>query len=359
MAAPKFHTLTIIETRQPSTGSTALKFAIPDDLKDSFTFTPGQYLTLRAKSGDEDIRRSYSICSARSDPQLEVGIKQVEAGKFSNFATKLKTGDTLQVMPPAGRFTAVIQPDQSHDYLLLAAGSGITPCLSIAKSVLEEEPNSSITLVYGNQSTATVMFRQDISALKDRYTDRLRLFYALSREPSDLHFLNGRLSGEMVAALCGKDLIKLNQFDAAYICGPHEMIEDVRASLRSMGMAEDRINVELFTTGDAPKPVPLKKPSEKTTNGVEVEIILDGKRNSVQVDPDAETVLAAAQGAGLDLPFSCAGGMCCTCRCKIVEGKAAMDVNYSLQDWEIEAGFTLACQSRPVTKNLVLDFDAT
>ena len=200
----------------------------------------------------------------------------------------------------------------------------------------------------------------DINDLKDRHTNRLRLFYALSREPSDLSFLNGRLSGEMVDALAAKQLLDLEGFDAAYICGPHEMIEDVRTSLQKLDMDDKRIMVELFTTGDAPKPQPARKPAKATgSNGIEVAIILDGKRNSLQMDPDAQTVLAAAQDAGLDLPFSCAGGMCCTCRCKVIQGEASMDVNYSLQDWEVEAGFTLACQSRPVSKDLVLDFDAT
>ena len=360
MAAPTFYTLTISDIRKPSAGSTALKFAIPDELNEQFAFEPGQYLTLRADIENQDIRRSYSICSSQTDTGLEVGIKQVEEGMFSNFATTLKVGDTLRVMPPQGRFTAPIDPSQSNHYLLLAAGSGITPCLSIAKSVLEQEPDSQITLVYGNQSTATVMFREDINALKDLHTDRLRLFYALSREPSDLEFLNGRLNGKMVAKLCEKNLIDLNSFDVAYICGPHEMIEDVRGALRSLHMEEERIKVELFTTGGPPPPRVAAGPTQsKTAQGIGVDIILDGKRNSIQMDPNAETVLSAAQGAGLDLPFSCAGGMCCTCRCKIVEGEAVMDVNYSLQDWEIEAGFTLACQSRPTSKNLVLDFDAS
>lgn len=360
MAAPKFHTLTIAEIRQPSAESTALKFDIPQALQGDFAFDPGQYLTLRATIGDEDIRRSYSICSAQSDGQLEVGIKQVEDGRFSNFAATLKVGDTLQVMPPQGRFTATIDSEASNNYLLFAAGSGITPCLSIAKSVLEQEPKSRITLVYGNRSTATVMFRNDINALKDRYTNRMQLFYALSREPSDLAFLNGRLSGDMVTALVDKHLLDLEAFDAAYICGPHEMIEDVRSCLQKLNMDDARVKVELFTTGDMPKPQPSRKAAKiNGAEGIEVAIILDGKRNSVNMDPESQTVLAAAQDAGLDLPFSCAGGMCCTCRCKVIQGEAAMDVNYSLQDWEVEAGFTLACQSRPVSKDLVLDFDAT
>lgn len=360
MAVPKFHTLTIAEVRQPSADSTALKFDIPDALQDDFAFEPGQYLTLRATIGDEDIRRSYSICSAQSDGQLEVGIKKVEDGRFSNFAATLKVGDALQVMPPQGRFTATTDSQTSNNYLLLASGSGITPCLSIAKSVLEQEPESRITLVYGNQSTATVMFRNDINALKDRYTNRMQLFYALSREPSDLAFLNGRLSSDMVTALVDKQLLDLDVYNAAYICGPHEMIEDVRASLQKLKMDDARIKVELFTTGDMPKPQPTRKAVKSdASDGIEVAIILDGKRNSVNMDPESQTVLAAAQDAGLDLPFSCAGGMCCTCRCKVIQGEAAMDVNYSLQDWEVEAGFTLACQSRPVSKDLVLDFDAT
>ncbi len=354
MAVPKFHSLTIKSIRHPSNGSTALQFEIPEGLADTFLFDPGQYLTLRATIDGEDIRRSYSICSARNAGDLEVGIKQVPDGRFSNFARTLKIGDKVQVMSPQGRFTAPI--GDRHNYLLIAAGSGITPCLSIAKSVLKEEPQSTLTLIYGNRSTKTVMFLDDINALKDRYTERLQMFHAFSREQSDIAFLNGRLNSTMIDNLCAKNLINLFDYDAAYICGPQDMTEELQAALLDLGMEKDQVNIELFGTHQSPKPV-----SANTIIGngnIGVDVIVDGKRNSLLMDPREQTVLAAAQGAGLDLPFSCAGGMCCTCRCKIVEGKAAMDVNYSLQDWEIEAGFTLACQSRPTSKHLVLDFDA-
>lgn len=360
MASSQFYLLKIKAIRRPSKGSTALQFEIPQDLEATFKFVPGQYLTLRTTVGGEDIRRSYSICSARSDSALEVGIKQVSGGRFSNHATTLQVGDELQVMPPQGRFTAPV--GGQNNYLLLAAGSGITPCLSIAKSVLEEESDTMITLVYGNQSTKTVMFLDDINALKDRYTGRLQIFHALSREQSDIAFLNGRVSREMMAALCEKKLISLDDFDAAYICGPQAMTEELQAALPELGMPGEKIKIELFGTDPAITAARSAGDSAGTVHGtadIEVEYILDGKRNSLHMDPQAQTVLAAAQGAGLDLPFSCAGGMCCTCRCKIVEGGATMDVNYSLQDWEIEAGFTLACQSRPTSKHLVLDFDAT
>ncbi|NKB53520.1 MAG: 2Fe-2S iron-sulfur cluster binding domain-containing protein [Rhizobiaceae bacterium] len=358
MAIPQFHALTIKTIRHPSKGSTALGFEIPDDLADTFIFDPGQYLTLRATIDGEDIRRSYSICSARKAADLEVGIKQVADGRFSNFATTLKVGDKVQVMSPQGRFTAPI--GERHNYLLIAAGSGITPCLSIAKSVLEEEPQSTITLIYGNRSTKTVMFLDDINALKDCYTQRLQIFYAFSREQSDIAFLNGRLNGEMIKALCNKNLITLSGFDAGYICGPQTMTEELQSELQQLGMDREKVKIELFGTEQTARPATAALAAAAAANGagdIEVEYILDGKRNSLHMDPQSHTVLAAAQGAGLDLPFSCAGGMCCTCRCKIVEGDATMDVNYSLQDWEIEAGFTLACQSRPTSKHLVLDFD--
>ncbi|MEP1210014.1 MAG: 2Fe-2S iron-sulfur cluster-binding protein [Rhizobiaceae bacterium] len=378
MTNPQFHPLTIKSIRHPSKGSTALLFDVPEDLAERFAFIPGQYLTLRATVDGEDIRRSYSICSAATArstttvastamalaDQLEVGIKQVPDGRFSNYARTLKVGDELQIMPPMGRFTASL--GGKHDYLLIAAGSGITPCLSIAKSVLKAEPDSTLTLVYGNQSTKTVMFLDDINALKDRYTQRLQIFHALSREQSDIDFLNGRLSAGMIDTLCSKGLIKMADFDAAYICGPQAMTDELRSTLQDLGMAPEQVKTELFGTQLPPKGAAPAAAKEAASNGaaavaadIEVEYILDGKRNSLHMDPEQHTVLAAARGAGLDLPFSCAGGMCCTCRCRIVEGEASMDVNYSLQDWEIEAGFTLACQSRPTSKHLVLDFDAT
>ena len=356
MAPPKFHNLKIKSLRRQTENAVAIGFDVPASQRSEFSFEPGQYLTLRATVGGEDIRRSYSICSACDDEILEVGIKRVEGGKFSSYAQNLKIGDTVQVMPPQGRFSAPL--GGLHRYLLLATGSGITPCLSIAKSVLEAEIESQITLVYGNKTISSVMFLDDLIALKDRYTDRFQIFHTLSREQSDVDFLNGRLDGSKLHALTDHKLVDLDTFDAAYICGPQLMAEDLAETLKELGMVEEAIKTELFLTAGQPTFIPPAK-TANMNKGSEVSIILDGTQKTVQVDGAQTTVLAAAQQAGLDLPFSCAGGMCCTCRCKIISGEAVMDVNYSLQDWEVDAGFTLACQSRPTSKSLTLDFDAS
>ncbi|EDQ31643.1 Flavodoxin reductase (ferredoxin-NADPH reductase) family 1 [Hoeflea phototrophica DFL-43] len=365
MAAPRFHTLEIAAVRNETPDAVAISFAIPEDLSGTFAFVPGQYLTLRAEIGGEDMRRSYSICSPLSEKDRRtVGVKRIEDGRFSSFAQTLKAGDRIQVMPPQGRFTAQIGGD--HDYLLLAAGSGITPCLSIAKSVLAGEPDSTVTLLYANRNSSSVMFRDDLNDLKDRYTTRFTLLHVMDEEVQDVEIMNGRLDAEKLETLAGLGVIDPKSADAIYICGPEPMIRSASTALATLCVDADRIKFELFTPAPGAKPAPAKtngtavnggSPST-TGHGASVEIILDGARRTIEVDAGQDTVLTAAQKAGLDLPFSCAGGMCCTCRCRIVEGAATMDENFSLEPWEIEAGFTLSCQARPDTGKLVLDFDA-
>ncbi len=354
MSRNTFHDLKISNIRPLTKQSVCISFDVSEDLKPAFQFTPGQYLTLRANIDGEDIRRSYSICSSSNHGALEVGVKHVPDGLFSSHAMKLITGATLSVMPPQGCFTAEL--GGKNHYLLVAAGSGITPCLSIATSVLEAESESQITLIYGNRSSSSMMFKAELNALKDRYTERLQVFHVLSREQQDIELTNGRIEGDKVSAFFEAGLITKQTIDAAYICGPEEMIKEVSSALTGLGMPASNIHFELFTTAKSGKK-PTKafeSPIEDTT---EVSITLDGTTQIFGLDHENETVLAAAQRAGLDLPFSCEGGMCCTCRCKIVSGGAKMDVNYSLQDWEIEAGYTLACQTRPTGKSLTLDFD--
>ena len=362
MAAPRFHTLEIAAVRNETPDAVAISFAIPEDLSDAFAFVPGQYLTLRAEIGGEDMRRSYSICSPLSETgRRTVGVKRIEDGRFSSFAQTLKAGDRIEVMPPQGRFTAEIGGD--HDYLLLAAGSGITPCLSIAKSVLAGEPDSTVTLLYANRNSASVMFRDDLNDLKDRYTTRFTLLHVMDEEVQDVEIMNGRLDAEKLETLANLRVIDPKAADAIYICGPEPMIRSASSALANLGVDADRIKFELFTPapGSTPRPAPAKANGAAVNgarHGASVEIILDGARRTIEVDAGQDTVLTAAMKAGLDLPYSCAGGMCCTCRCKIVEGAATMDENFSLEPWEIEAGFTLSCQARPDTDRLVLDFDA-
>lgn len=351
---PEFNTLTISHIKPQPDGIT-LGFEVPESLRAHYSFVPGQYLTLRATINNEDIRRSYSICSYHKADVLEVGIKRVPGGVFSNFAAELTPGDTLQVMTPEGRFTANI--GGQHNYLLVAAGSGITPCLSIAHSVLQDEPTSRITLLYGNRTSQSIMFRQEIDDLKDSYNERFMLVHVLSAENQDAALFNGRINADKLKRFDDAGLIDAKAFDAVYLCGPKEMTEHCSAALAQLGVDKSRIKFELFFTGNEPTPIRKTVSASDAQSGTPVKIIIDGVERTVQVND--ETVLAAAQKSGLDLPFSCAGGMCCTCRCKVVSGETAMDVNFSLADWEIEAGFTLACQTRATGGGVVLDFDAS
>ncbi len=349
MARPEFHELTVSSVRRLTDESVAVRFEVPVSLAPAYEFIPGQYLTLRTTINGEDVRRSYSICSGVGEA-LEVGIKQLQGGLFSTFAQNLAAGDTLQVMTPQGNFNAAI--GGHHHYILISAGSGITPCLSIASSVLAMEPQSIVTLVYGNRTTSSIMFRQDVNDLKDFYTTRFVCINVLSREKQDAECLNGRIDGLKISALAEQKLLNLDHCDGVYICGPSAMVDDVKNALGS----DVPVHTELFTTGDVLE-VKTESRIAIDSDALAVRIIIDGAEREVMMNPQSETVLAAAQKAGLDLPFSCAGGMCCTCRCKVVSGKTAMDMNFSLAEWEVEAGFTLACQTRPLDNSVLLDFD--
>ncbi len=351
----QFHELTVSTVRQQTAHAKAIRFDLPDALKSEFTFKPGQYITARATINGEEVRRSYSICCT-PDEGLEIGVKHVPGGVFSTYAQSLKPGDKLELLAPKGRFIA--ESGDTHDYLMIAAGSGITPVLSIVKSVLRDEPESTVTLVYANRHFDSVMFRDDLDALKDTWLTRLNLLHVLSEEGQDADILSGRIDAAKLADMKTRGLIDPASCDAVYLCGPAPMTKALRTALTDMGVALDKIRFEIFTPtpyGQKSGDHALAKPK---VSGSEVEIILDGARKKLRVDPSQETVLGAARDAGVDIPYSCAGGMCCTCRCKVVEGKASMDENWSLQPWETEAGFILACQARPETEKLVLDFDA-
>ncbi|MFP4273823.1 MAG: 2Fe-2S iron-sulfur cluster-binding protein [Paracoccaceae bacterium] len=347
-----FHQLKIRDVRHETPDSVAVSFDVPEDLQEAFAFRPGQYLTLRAEVEGQDARRSYSIASAPGEP-LTVGVKKVEGGLFSTFCQGLEPGRVIDVMPPEGRFV----PKTEERLVLIAAGSGITPMVSIAADALKR--GAEVTLVYGNRDSAHIMFREALEALKDRHVDRFTLIHVLSREPQDVELLNGRITGERVARLGRSGAVDLAGADGVFLCGPGGMIDDVAAALQAEGVAEDRIHFERFyTEGEAPRPPRSEAAAAAAEKGVSVEVVLDGARRVFTVTAEDDTVLDAAERQGLELPYSCRGGMCCTCRCKVEEGSAEMAVNYSLEPWEIEAGFVLACQSRPLSEKLVLDFDA-
>lgn len=357
--APRFHHLKVAAIARETPEAVAIAFDIPDELRGEFAFRPGQYLTLSTDIDGEEARRSYSICSAPGAATLRVGVKKVADGRFSSFVNdRLSVGDIIRVMPPEGRFTSLV--GARHDYILIAAGSGITPMLSIASTVLAHEPDSTITLIYGNRTSGTIMFLEELEDLKDGHTERFSLIHLLSREAQDVELFNGRIDGPRISELAARGLIDPVNADGVFLCGPGEMIDDVSATLLSLGVDDDRIRFERFTAnGEAeparPRSMEARRAAEE---GVQIEVVVDGVRRTFLMGEADATVLDAAHRAGLELPYSCAGGMCCTCRCRIAEGDAEMAVNYSLQPWEVDAGFTLACQTRPTSQKLVLDFDA-
>ncbi len=355
-AAPRFHRLAVNDLRRESSDAVSLTFAIPKELERDYSFTPGQYLTLRTKLDGEEVRRSYSICSGPDDGEIRIAVKKVDGGAFSSWAAdELKCGDELDVMTPTGRFGIAPAPGAARTYVGFAAGSGITPILSIIKGVLAREPKSRFFLFYGNRSTAGMMFRESLEELKDRFIDRLSVFHVISGEEQDIPILHGRLDGEKVRVLL-THLVPAASVDYAFICGPVGMSEEVEATCREVGLPADRIHVERFVSEFGGKPRPKKTVAPDAPPKAIAALIIDGKRREVPVAED-EAILDAALRAGIDLPFACKGGMCSTCRGKLVEGKASMDVNYSLEPWELTAGFILTCQAKPTSERVVVDYD--
>lgn len=364
-AAPRFHELRVARVTPESDGAVAVALSVPSELRETFRFEPGQFLTLRTTLDGQEVRRSYSICCPRSrlaDPgELEVGIRVVDGGLFSTWAaTALKAGDLLDAMPPEGRFT-VHRPRALHR-VGFAAGSGITPILSIIASTLAEQPASKFTLVYGNRRTASVMFNEALQDLKDQYPDRLTLIHILSRQSQEAPLLEGRIDGDKVRAVITA-LLPVKSMDEVFICGPEGMIESTEAALLAAGVSAERIRTERFTTGDATATRGPRAAGAATgtaprqRNGaIELTVMLDGRPHVMHMGAQ-EHVLDAALDAGLDLPWSCRGGVCCTCRAKVLEGEVTMDRNFTLEPWEMEQAFVLSCQARPLTAKVVVSYD--
>ena len=353
----KFHPLTVAQVTNETRDTIAVTFAVPPALQDAFRYAPGQHLTLRTMINEEDVRRSYSICSAVQDNQLRVAIKRAPGGAFSTWANDtLAPGAVLEVMPPMGHFNVPLDAANRKNYLAFAAGSGITPMLSIIKTTLITEPLSTFTLFYGNRASSSVIFKEELSDLKDRYLGRFQLVYVMSREQQDIELFNGRITGEK----CGqffKHWIKLEDIDQAFICGPEQMMHDVSEALQENGLAKEKIKVELFAAS-VPKHqhVPHARPIAGAED-CEITLIIDGAHINFTMEKDKESVLDAALRQGIDMRYSCKAGVCSTCRCKVVEGKVDMEANYALEDYEVARGFALSCQSFPVSDKVVMDFD--
>ncbi|MCA6110088.1 1,2-phenylacetyl-CoA epoxidase subunit PaaE [Bradyrhizobium cenepequi] len=354
--APRFHRLAVHDLRRETADAVSMTFAIPKELASDYGFVPGQYLTLRTTLDGEEVRRSYSICSGPDDGELRIVVKKVDGGAFSNWAAEdLKAGDELDVMTPTGRFGVAPAPEEARTYVGFAAGSGITPILSIIKGVLAREPQSRFFLFYGNRSTSGMLFLEELEELKDRFMQRLSLFHVISGEEQDIPILHGRLDGEKVRVLL-RSLVPAASVDHVFICGPIGMSEDIEVTCRELGLAEDKIHVERFVSEFGGKPRPKKIVEPGAPPKALASLIIDGKRREVPV-AEGEAILDAALRAGIDLPFACKGGMCSTCRAKLVEGRAEMELNYSLEPWELQAGFILTCQARPCSDKVVVDYD--
>jgi ring-1,2-phenylacetyl-CoA epoxidase subunit PaaE len=354
MAAPRFHTLTISDLRRETSDAISLGFAVPDRLREAYRYTPGQYLTLRATIDGEDVRRSYSICTGLDDGELRVVIKLVAGGAFSTWANEqLRPGDNLAVMTPDGRFGVPIAPGSTRTLVAFAAGSGITPIMSILKTVLRQEAGRCF-LFYGNRSTDSIIFREQLEDLKDRHMARFSVFHVLSREQQDVAVLNGHLDAEKLQYLM-RTMVPIEQMDQAFVCGPQPMIEGLEKALADLGMARGRIHVERFTPGIGGRPRPVVVAANANPKAIAT-VISEGVRADIPV-AEGEAIIDAAIRAGRSLPYSCKGGMCCTCRARLLEGRVEMTVNYSLEKWETDAGYILTCQSHPITERVVIDYD--
>lgn len=355
---PTFHDLRVLDITRETADCVSVAFEVPESLSEAYRFIPGQYLTLETEINGEAVRRSYSLCSSPFDGELRVAIKQVENGRFSTWANEsLTVGSSMRVMTPQGNFNAPIKAEAQHNYVGFAAGSGITPIFSILKSVLEQEPLSSFTLFYGNKTAQSVIFKEQIEALKNRYMNRLEVHYVLSREDQGTDYLKGRIDASKCETFAERffDIKEVNDY---FLCGPEEMIQGVSESLKTLGVSKDRIHYELFSS-------PAQSIAGKTTvsatptNQVDAQItvILDGEETHFGLNSKGDSILDAALDAGADVPYACKGAVCCTCRAKVIEGEVEMDMNYALEDDEVEDGYVLTCQSHPRTEKVVVSFD--
>ncbi len=357
--AVHFHRLKIKEIKRETSDCVTVTFDVPGSLQDEFLFKEGQNITIKAHIGGEEVRRSYSLCTAPHEKAIKVAIKKVDGGLFSRFANeRLTTGDELEVLPPVGKFNAKLTGGKAGNYLAIAAGSGITPVISIIKHSLQAEAGSSFTLLYGNKSRNSIIFFEELEALKNKYIERFNFINVLSREKTDSEINFGRIDADKLKAL--QVLLSYSSFDSIYICGPEKMIFESRDFFESIGIDKHKIHFELFTSpGQTHDKKQVVVAPEVTDLGPtsSITVKLDGRSFDFVLGQHGEAILDAALRRGADLPYACKGGVCCTCRAKLVSGEVFMDVNYALEPEEVAQGFILTCQSHPRSETVVVDFD--
>lgn len=355
-----FHPLAVKSVQRLTDDAVTITFEVPESLRDSYRFEAGQHLTIRAPAVGDEVRRNYSICAPAGSGVLQVAVKRLPDGVFSAYALeRLAPGDTLEVMTPTGRFGARLDPSAARMHVAFAAGSGITPLLSILATALAVEPCSEAMLVYGNRTSASIMFLEEVADLKDRYPERFSVLHVLSGESRDVSWLHGRIDEAFTARLLDT-LVPVRPDTEWYACGPAGMIEAVRGVLLDRGVATERIHRELFHVGPvAPRASVASPPSVGSSpSGSSVTVVLDGRASTFQLPPDGASVLAGTLAVRPDAPFACRGGVCGTCRARLLEGSVEMDACYALEPEEVAAGYVLTCQSHPRSERVRVDFDA-
>ncbi|HEX2706108.1 MAG TPA: 1,2-phenylacetyl-CoA epoxidase subunit PaaE [Candidatus Lustribacter sp.] len=357
-----FHALTVAATERLTEGSVALTFTVPAELRQDYLFEPGQHLTLRATINGEEVRQSYSICQSRSEATasgtLRVACARIPGGRMSTWLTgSVEPGAVIDVMTPVGSFVCPIRVDVARHHVAIAAGSGITPVMSLLTTALEEEPDSRVTLLFGNRGTATIMFLEELEDLKNRFPSRFHLIHVLSREAPDAELFHGRLDPARLRLIFAS-LLPVDSVDEWYLCGPYGLVIAAQELLADLGVDAHHIHHELFFVDDGTAPATPVVVDTSAPPAAVVTVNLDGRTTVVPMPSRDESILAATLRARPDAPFSCTGGVCGTCRARLVEGEVRMDRNYALEPDELAAGIVLACQSHPVTDRVVLDYDA-
>ena len=355
-----FHSLRVKKVQKETEDCVSITFDVPEEMGDTFQFCQGQNLTIKKVLNGEELRRNYSICSSPFDKTLRVAVKKVEGGAFSTWANEeLKAGDYLDVMPPTGKFYTELHADQKKAYVAFTAGSGITPILSIIKTTLLTEPQSTFTLVYGNRTKTSIIFKEELEALKDKFIDRFRVYHVLSREKTDAPINNGRIDTEKLDLFFNK-VIDINRCDEFFLCGPEEMIFCIKGYLAGKGVPADKVHFELFTVpGQKKATINSAQVFTESSGPVsKISVKLDGIMFDFDLAQEGESILDAALKQGADLPYACKGGVCTTCKAKVLNGDVRMDVNWGLEPDEVAQGFVLTCQSHPTSENVTIDFDA-
>lgn len=353
----RFHSLKIKNIFKETPDCISITFDVPEEKKTVFNFIQGQFLTLKKNINDEEVRRSYSICSCAVNEDLSVAIKLVSDGKFSSFANNfLKVGDDVDVMPPAGRFHTPLNTSNKKKYIAVAAGSGITPIMSLIKTILITEKNSEVVLLYGNKNRNSIIFKSQLENLKNKYIDRFSMYHILSREQTDAEIFSGRINADKINYFLDH-LINAKTIDEVFICGPEEMIMETKKTFNNRGVDLKNIHFELFAASGSVKKNTEKNINNESNEMSNISIKIDGVITNMHLRYDGETILDAALKHGADLPFACKGGVCTTCRAKLEKGEVVMNVNYGLEPDEIKNGFILTCQSHPRSEELVVNFD--